>query len=169
VRHLYGIGRDGSFDAVKLAPDQTALLWETCKVGSVVFVGNRLFCHIVRVFLIVVVAGELRRGRAATRVRQAWRCSHTRQALPGHPNLWSIDVGENTPDDQAAAGVALGALVAANAPALHTLNVHNSGLGDKGLGPLVDALPPRTRPTRTPAAANALVTRRGRLSALTCF
>ena len=27
----------------------------------------------------------------------------------------------------------------------------------------------RTRPTRTPAAANALVTRRGRLCALTCF
>ena len=41
--------------------------------------------------------------------------------------------------------------------------------GDKMTCILCARPPPRTRPTRTPAAANALVTRRGRLSALTCF
>jgi hypothetical protein len=47
-------------------------------------------------------------------------------------------------EHQAAAGAALGALVAANAPALHELDVSWSELADAGLGPLVDALPRNT-------------------------
>jgi hypothetical protein len=40
----------------------------------------------------------------------------------------------------AAAGAALGALVAANAPALRVLNVSGCHLDDTSMGPLVDAL-----------------------------
>jgi hypothetical protein len=46
--------------------------------------------------------------------------------------------------DRARAGASLGALVAANAPALNTLNVSHCALGDEGLGPLVDALAANT-------------------------
>jgi hypothetical protein len=45
---------------------------------------------------------------------------------------------------RAAAGAALGALVAANAPALQELDAAYSWLADEGLGPLVDALPGNT-------------------------
>jgi hypothetical protein len=42
------------------------------------------------------------------------------------------------------AGAALSALITANAPALHEVNVLRCALGDAGLGPLVDALPANT-------------------------
>ncbi len=41
-------------------------------------------------------------------------------------------------------GQALGALVAADAPALTELDVSNGCLGDAGMGPLIDALPLNT-------------------------
>jgi Ran GTPase-activating protein (RanGAP) involved in mRNA processing and transport len=46
--------------------------------------------------------------------------------------------------DRVRAGTSLGALVAANAPALTMLNVSSCALGDEGLGPLVDALAANT-------------------------
>jgi hypothetical protein len=66
-------------------------------------------------------------------------------ALAGHRSLRAIDLSCNLrlhcPADAAAVvGAALGALVAANTPALTQLNVSNSQLGDVGMGPLVDAL-----------------------------
>jgi hypothetical protein len=45
---------------------------------------------------------------------------------------------------EAAAGAALGALVAANAPALTVLDVSSSNLDDAGLRPLFEALPANT-------------------------
>jgi hypothetical protein len=67
-------------------------------------------------------------------------------ALTGHCSvrvldLWSMDVPAA---HEAAAGAALGALVAANSPALHELRVLYSVLGDEVWGPLVDALPGNT-------------------------
>jgi hypothetical protein len=64
-------------------------------------------------------------------------------ALTAHPVLRELDLVNNrvnTPAVQAAAGAVLGAVVAANASALHKLSVANNELGDLGLGPLVDAL-----------------------------
>jgi hypothetical protein len=67
------------------------------------------------------------------------------QALTGHASLRIIDVSNNDGAAQAAAaGAALGALVAANAPALHEVHVDDCELGNVGLGPLVDALPLNT-------------------------
>ena len=66
------------------------------------------------------------------------------RALTGHASLQLLDLNMNTPPDVptiAAAGIALGALVAADTPALTTLKVWGSTLGDAGLGPLFDALP----------------------------
>ncbi len=69
-------------------------------------------------------------------------------ALTAHRSLRTLDLSTNFStnfidgDHQVAAalGAALGARVAADAPALHELNVSASRLGDAGLGPLVDAL-----------------------------
>ena len=66
------------------------------------------------------------------------------RALTGHPTLDEISLIANPPHDPVAAGAALGALVAANTPALRLLRVGCSLLGDAGLAPLCDALPHNT-------------------------
>jgi hypothetical protein len=72
-------------------------------------------------------------------------------AVTAHPTLRELDVSHNTISDahQASLGAALGALVAANAPALTALDVSafqqdGDGLDDAGLRPLFDALPANT-------------------------
>ncbi len=71
-------------------------------------------------------------------------------ALTAHPTVQKLDLSYNynaedlTPAAMATAGAALGALVAANAPALRELRLEGSDLTDDGLGPLVDALPANT-------------------------
>ena len=63
-------------------------------------------------------------------------------ALQGHSRLQTLDLsGTRFDEDAAAVGAALGALLAADAPALTALHVPYSGLGEAGLGPLCDALP----------------------------
>ena len=66
------------------------------------------------------------------------------RALTGHPTLDEISLMANPPHDPVAAGAALGALVAANTPALRELRVGCCLLGDAGLAPLCDALPHNT-------------------------
>ena len=66
------------------------------------------------------------------------------QALTGHPTLQSLNLGGNVPADEGAAGGALGALVAANAPALTALDVASSLFGDFGMVPIMEALPRNT-------------------------
>ncbi len=69
-------------------------------------------------------------------------------ALMAHPSLEKLDISDNsfvgfeqpTPAGLAAAGAPLGALVAANAPALRELRLEGCYLADAGLGPLLDAL-----------------------------
>jgi hypothetical protein len=63
------------------------------------------------------------------------------QALTGHPSLHVLRLDGNAvrAADRARAGASLGALIAANAPLQH-LDLSGWGLGDEGLGPLVDAL-----------------------------
>ncbi len=64
-------------------------------------------------------------------------------ALTAHPVLRDLRLSGNrvnTPSMQAIAGATLCALVAANAPALRTLDVAHCSLGEAGLGPLLDAL-----------------------------
>jgi hypothetical protein len=69
-------------------------------------------------------------------------------ALAGHPRLTHLDVCQCRVPEQdedgtraAAAGALIGALVAANAPALTALDVSGCHLGDAGLAPLFAALP----------------------------
>ena len=63
------------------------------------------------------------------------------RAVTGHPSLQNLDLSFNSPPDPAAAGAALGALLAANLPALRALDIrHSRQLGDDGLRPLLDAL-----------------------------
>jgi hypothetical protein len=66
-------------------------------------------------------------------------------ALTAHRSLESVDLSYNDASAHAAAaGTALGALIAADAPTLHSLNVDGCFLTDVGLGPLVDALASNT-------------------------
>jgi hypothetical protein len=63
-------------------------------------------------------------------------------ALAGHLSMREIQIiGEHVAaEDRNAVGAALGALIAADAPALHILNWSSSNLGDAGLAPIVEAL-----------------------------
>jgi hypothetical protein len=70
-------------------------------------------------------------------------------AVTAHPSLCALGLDGNLVNffviaAQQQAGAALGALIAANAPALRRLHICGSGLGDAGMGPLVDALPHNT-------------------------
>jgi hypothetical protein len=67
-------------------------------------------------------------------------------ALTAHPSVRELCLMNNRvhADATAAVGAALGALVAANAPALRELYVSFSSLGDVGLAPLFAALPRNT-------------------------
>ena len=64
-------------------------------------------------------------------------------ALVGHPRLRHLEItGEDTPEEHRDAfGAALGALIAADAPALQVLDCSDCSLGDDGLAPIVQALP----------------------------
>ncbi len=69
------------------------------------------------------------------------------RALTAHPSLQDLSLCDNQPvnvDAATTAGAALGALVAANAPALRELHITYSSLGDAGLAPLLDALASNT-------------------------
>jgi hypothetical protein len=66
-------------------------------------------------------------------------------ALTRHSSLRTLSLALNRVGDMgASAGAPLGALVAANVPALTELDVSSSRLGDAGLGPLCAALPTST-------------------------
>jgi len=72
-------------------------------------------------------------------------------ALTAHPSLHTLNLQSNEldpdfldADDRAAVGAALGALVAANAPALTELDVSDCGFCDDDLRPLIEALPHNT-------------------------
>jgi hypothetical protein len=67
-------------------------------------------------------------------------------ALTGHASLRTLVLSHNLINDAnpAAVSAALGALVAANAPALQEVKLHNCGLSDSELRPLFDALPGNT-------------------------
>jgi hypothetical protein len=83
-------------------------------------------------------------------------------ALTAHPSLRTLSVSENsaalhTEAERTAAGAALGALLAANAPALTELDISVGGLGDAGLAPLLQALPRNTR-LRTLKCATSFMT-----------
>ena len=66
------------------------------------------------------------------------------RAVTGHPTLQELEVRDRYIPDPAAAGAALGALVAANAPALCSLWVSGTPLGDVGMRPLLVALATNT-------------------------
>jgi hypothetical protein len=67
-------------------------------------------------------------------------------ALTGHPSVRTLRFAVNDVHaaHAAAAGTALGALVAANAPALTALDASSSNFGDAVLRPLIEALPGNT-------------------------
>ncbi len=77
-------------------------------------------------------------------------------ALSGHVSLRVLHIGGNgtAAAHGAAAGTLLGALVAANAPALTELNVSWCRMGDAGLRPLLEALPANTHLRKLDCAAN---------------
>ena len=70
------------------------------------------------------------------------------RSLTGHASLCSLNLSRNavynTGTDAQVIGAALGELVAANAPELHSLDLTNCYLGRAGLGPLAAALPHNT-------------------------
>jgi hypothetical protein len=80
--------------------------------------------------------------RAANLWQDAAGASLLLGALIAHPSLHSVDVSWNgvSEANQAAAGCAFAALIAANATALEELIVSACDLGDEGMGHVIDAL-----------------------------
>jgi hypothetical protein len=78
------------------------------------------------------------------------------QALTAHPSVQTVNLGFNgvAVADRARAGASLGALVEANVPALKELFVSGCGLGDEGIGPLVDALAVNTHMRKLVCSGN---------------
>jgi hypothetical protein len=103
---------------------------------------------------VLVIADALRANTSLTDLSLEnlgiWRDPAVGTALMGaltrHRSVRKLQLcGMHVPAaHEAAAGAALGALVAANAPALHALDLSISELPDAVLGPLVDALPRNT-------------------------
>jgi hypothetical protein len=102
-----------------------------------------------------LLAGALRANTTLTSLRLAyvhlWDDPQVAAILLGalatHPSLRSLDISCNViaqAADRVAAGAALGALVAADPPALTTLNIAYCLLHDAGLRPLFEALPRNT-------------------------
>jgi hypothetical protein len=101
-----------------------------------------------------VLASALRANTVLTSLQlfnvQLWRDAATAKTLLGaltsHASLRILSVLGNDAStaDRPNAGAALGALLAANAPALTELDVSNCNLGDAGMAPLFEALPANT-------------------------
>jgi hypothetical protein len=85
-------------------------------------------------FASALASGALRECDAAALLR----------ALAGHPRMEALTLEGDLHASGEALGPALGALVAANAPALASLRVAGCMLGDAGMRPLVAALPANT-------------------------
>ena len=70
-------------------------------------------------------------------------------ALVGHPTLRCLIIGRPTtghaPQDPAALGASLAALLAADSPALQEVRLDLLNIGDAGLAPVLDALPRASR------------------------
>jgi hypothetical protein len=102
----------------------------------------------------VLLANALRANAALTSLRlcflRFWEdvaaAATLLGALRAHPSLRTVSLSCNTLRDAdcAAAGAALGALLAANAPALTELDVGFCELQDAGMAPLFEALPRNT-------------------------
>jgi hypothetical protein len=65
-------------------------------------------------------------------------------SVTAHCSLLQVSLNDAIGNAQDAAGAALGALVAADAPALRVLDLEECGLEEAALGPLFDALPANT-------------------------
>jgi hypothetical protein len=97
-----------------------------------------------------LLAGALRANRTLTALQlvelNLWRDADAAVTLLGalaaHPSLRKLDVSFNAVPRarRAAVGAALGALLAADAPALTELRIHRCRLGDAGTAPLFEAL-----------------------------
>ncbi len=120
---------------------------------AAVLLGNALRANTTLTFVSVKFVHLFNDGAAAAAVLGA---------LTAHPSLQKLDLSCNfgidghTPAALAAAGAALGALVAANAPALRQLNLRGCRLTDAALGPLVDALPANTHLRVLDCSANTI-------------
>jgi hypothetical protein len=102
-----------------------------------------------------LLAGALRASATLTWLHLGavgvWRDAAVAAALLGaltaHASLRTLSLSDNSAHDDAgcaAAGALLGALLAADAPALTELDVEHCLLGDAGLRPLFEALPRNT-------------------------
>jgi hypothetical protein len=112
-----------------------------------------------------VVANALRANTSLTALSltaiQLWHdAAELVGALTAHPLLRLLDLSDNPVvlDDgglQAAeASALLAALLLANAPALQTLDVEWCGLGDEGMGPVMEALRNNTHLTKLNCSYN---------------
>jgi hypothetical protein len=117
-----------------------------------------------------LVTNALRANATLTNLKlsgiELWRDAASAAAIMGvvtaHPRLQLLDLSFNRLAlggdglEAAAVGVALGALLLANAPALQTLSIGYCHLGDVGLHPVVEALRHNTHLTNLTCRGNRM-------------
>jgi hypothetical protein len=154
--------------AIALANRFSALTLGNCRLSPASTPAlSRLLCGgVLRVLFIYNVNAPLLDAATATVLGDALRVNRTLEQLmlmatalwrdpaaavallrsmTGHCSLQQVSFRNNPIGDaQDAAGAALGALVAADAPALAYLDLRECGLQEAALGPLFDALPRNT-------------------------
>jgi hypothetical protein len=111
--------------------------WQLLDTPTAALLGRALRTHSTLDKLVLSCVDLWRDAAAATMLLTS---------LVAHRSLRELDVSFNDATEHAAAcaGTVLHALVAANTPALQTLNVSYCNLGDVGLRPLFEALPRNT-------------------------
>jgi hypothetical protein len=162
TRHLHTV----SFTHCGLYPASAPALARLLGSDALTTLQVRRSDHMLDVPAARVLAAALRANATLTALtlttdgvfKDAAVAAELLSALTGHASLRMLNLGHNRAFSayEAAAGAALGALVAANAPALTELDVSWCRLGDDGLRALFEALPANTHLRKLDCHGNAM-------------
>jgi hypothetical protein len=141
-----------SFDGCDLSPTSAPALARLLSGGSLRQLRIEAYEQLVDAPTAAVLAAALRANTTLTSLRLMMDLWHDigaatalLEALRAHPTLRFLDVNLNEVGVHAAeAGAALASLIAADAPALHTLNAGSCELGEVGMRAIAEALPANT-------------------------
>jgi hypothetical protein len=166
ARRLTSVKLDSCHLSPASAPALARLLRGDMLTG--LSIHNNRFWELLDAPAATLLANALRANSSLTALTlysiQLWRdaaaVAELLAAFTAHPRLRLLDLSENWRHgggvQAAEAGAALAALLLANAPAMRELNIRHCGLGDEGMGPVVEALRHNTHLTKLDCSWNEM-------------